>query len=167
MVDVELFVSSGAPRSAFVFVGTREDPWWTLDREVLARLGWVFDGNGAATVPGVADPTIPHPFDLGPTWTARLGPGRWVAGFRGGGGSAHGVVVHEMSLDDVDAACDPGPPLTSESPWRWVITDAEGGEHCGRAENPVLAALAVEDIALQLGAIAFVRTLSRRDAGSC
>ena len=82
LVDVELFVSTGAPRSAFTVRPTEPGPLpsFDVDVTVLLRHGWTLEVSGSRPPlgsDGYLEPP-PHPYDLGPRWT---GGNCWRADF--------------------------------------------------------------------------------------
>lgn len=93
LVDVELFVSSGAPRTAFSerLTDVGSVPMFDLDLGVLRAAGWVIDGTGMRPPEGssasVSPP--PHPYALGPKW---IGENCWRADF---GHGLTGIVDHD------------------------------------------------------------------------
>lgn len=161
MVDVELLVDSGAPRSVFELVELGPGWSWRLDIDALRRLGWKIDEHGMA--PPARDRDIRffsnHPYDMGPAWK---GGGRWSATFGVGDRTVHAVVEHEILIDGRDNI-DPGPPLASRSPWRWRIDGLTDSAQAGRAESPILAAAAVEMMLISEGTTIPDRTMTRRD----
>ena len=164
MVDVELFVGSGVPRHAFTMIapGPSEHwPRWQISNETLRGLGWTVE-RGSFQPPSSlgADLEAPHPYDLGSEW---VGGNSWRAVFTipGGGDTIEGFVDHEACGSE-RLVCDPGPELPSGSPWRWRVDGLHGGVRCGRAENPVRAAAAVEELVMKAGAAEFSRTRTRR-----
>ena len=159
--DVELFVSSGASRKAFVLVPPEATQTWPTFRvagDRLARDGWTF-GNGGWQPPSNAevDAGAAHPYDVGPAWE---GGNSWLAIFRllRGDVTIEAHVDHEWCLENFEAV----PDLPSGSPWCWRIAGLPTGFMCGRAENPVLAAVAVENILIYAGCDTFERTQTRR-----
>jgi hypothetical protein len=163
MVDVELLVAGGAPRNVFtpVFDASSNWPQWRMDVEALRRRGWrIGDHEMAPPDDGSDDPGAVHPYALGPVWS---GANSWPAKFtlEGSTGPVVARVDHELIVDP-DDDCDPGPPLPSASPWRWRIDGLPAGPRCGRADNPALAAAAVESVLLEAGCTPFQRTATRR-----
>jgi hypothetical protein len=156
LVDVELYVSSGAPRSAFTVRPTEPgiSPSFDMDVAVLQRHHWTVEASGPQPPGGLGGYLEPpsHPYALGPKWT---GGNCWRAKF---GDDASGIVDHnwcEQSHEPVDG----GPPLASGSPWRWTfITTTQ--RVTGRAESPLHAAIAVEALALEHGSPPFARSPS-------
>ena len=161
MVDVELFVSCGTPREAFVLVPPQPTEPWPRFRVVgdrLTRAGWTFGHSGwQPPFTAEADAGAAHPYDVGPAWE---GGNSWRAVFHllRGVVTIKGHVDHEWCLEGFEAV----PDLPSGSPWCWRIVGLPTGFRCGRAENPVLAAAAVEDILIDAGCHTFERTQTRR-----
>ena len=161
MVDVELFVSGGAPRDAFVLVPPEPTQTWPRFRvaaDRLTRAGWTF-GNGGWQPPYHAevDAGAAHPYDVGPAWE---GGNSWRAIFRLllGDVTIEAHIDHEWCLEDFEGM----PDLPSGSPWCWRIVRLPTAFRCGRAENPVRAAAAIEDILIDAGCDEFGRTQIRR-----
>ena len=71
-----------------------------------------------------------------------------------------GLVDHTWNSTHT-GACAPGPELASGSPWRWHVVGLERGDVCGRAETPVSAAFAAENVVVAAGAV-HKRTAIRR-----
>ena len=161
MVDVELFASSGAPRDAFVLVPPESSQTWPRFRvsgDRLTRAGWTF-GDVGWQPPSNAevDAGAAHPYDVGPAWEGG-NSGRAMFRLLRGDVMIEAHVDHEWSLEDFEAV----PDLPSGSPWCWRIAGLPTGFRCARAENPVLAAAAVEDILIDAGCHTFGRTRTRR-----
>ena len=151
LVDVELFVSSGAPRSAFTVRPTEPGPLpsFDVDVTVLLRHGWTLEVSGSRPPlgsDGYLEPP-PHPYDLGPKWT---GGNCWRADF---GNELSGIVDHDWCEQEHERL-DGGPPIASGSPWRWAFTSRTQSV-TGRAKSPLHAAAAVEALALEYGAAPF------------
>ena len=147
LVDVELFVSSGAPRSAFIVRPAEPGslPSFELDVAVLRQHGWTIEGSGSRP-PESADGYLvppPHPYVLGPRWVGGI---CWRAEF---GDEVTGIVDHDWCEQEHERV-DGGPPLASGSPWRWAFITRTLSV-TGRAENPLHAAAAVEALALDHG----------------
>jgi hypothetical protein len=160
IVDVELLVQDGAPRRAFTLEGTDPHPTWSLDLELLQQLGWEIGLTGSLSPPpGPVDPTVPHPFELGPMWA---GAGVWRSTFCVTGREVRCAVAHELLERFDDGSCDAGPSLDSGSPWQWRIDGLDDAPRCGRAENPLQAALHVEELLARSDADAFEATQARR-----
>ena len=165
-VDVELFVSSGVPRHAFSVIPA--DAWLAPDAPLfrlaiatLVSLGWAVDEEqGTFEEPDQheIDLSVPHPYDLGPTWS---GANLWRASFGTGSTEIVGLVDAEWA-EAHRGACDPGAELDSASPWRWHVLAGDGSSVCGRAETPVLAAFAAESALIEAGADILERTKRRR-----
>lgn len=151
LVDVDLFVSAGAPRAAFVRRPSDSGsiPTFDLDRAVLESAGWAIDDSSFR--PPARSSLLrppPHPYALGPTWT---GCHCWRADF---GGGATGIIDHDWCNEN-HPPIEGGPPLTSRSPWRWAFsTDSQRA--AGRAASPLHAAAFVEALASKSGVTAFV-----------
>jgi len=161
MVDVELFVSGGAPRDALVLVPAEPPRTWPrfwLQSEVLTHAGWRFRGGGWQP-PADAEAGVEavHPYSVGDAWR---GGNSWVAEFRllRGDLTVEAHVDHEWFLDGFETV----PSLPSGSPWCWRIVGLPTGYRCGRAENPVLAAAAVEAVLIDVGCRTFERTQTRK-----
>jgi hypothetical protein len=159
LVDVDMFVSSGAPRAAFQQLDHRR---WRMDVDMLRAAGWTIHASGSAVGLPIDDPrwlTHAHAWDLGPAWA---GGQTWTATF-----SLPDVAVAieawvqpEWSLPDPQAI---GRALPSRSPWCWRIHGLPAGRRAGRAELPIFAAAEVERIVLDAGAAPFERTRTQRD----
>ncbi len=99
MVDVELVVSGGAPRSVFHLLEHVPGhlPSWRLDVEELRDLGWSVDDHSISPPPSDDDgaPLLAnHLYALGSVWR---GANRWEAAFRLGAGiDVVAVVTHEL-----------------------------------------------------------------------
>jgi hypothetical protein len=166
LVDVELFVASGVPRSEFELLPRRASsptvPRFRIYDSSLRRLGWVSEGLNGPTLQPPPDAPVDvesaHPYDLGPSWE---GANCWHAAFSVDGGTVRAFVDHVWS-GSVRLDCDAGPALVSGSPWRWRIDGLPGGTDCGRAENPVLAAVAVEEVVMAASSWPFTRTATWR-----
>lgn len=150
LVDVELFVSSGAPRAAFVerVSDDRSVPMFNLDRLVLKEAGWAIDGSGPCP-PAVGSDLkpAPHPYALGPQWS---GVNCWRADF---GDEMMGTVDHDWCTEEHEPIVG-GVSLASGSPWRWAFS-FRNQNIAGRAESPLHAAGIVEALALCFGAAVF------------
>ena len=160
MVDVELLVVSGAPRTAFVLDDQAPGLSWRLDVDALRRRGWEIDEHSIVPPPGEDEKQFfsNHPYAMGPAWR---GGSRWTATFTVGDRTVNALVTHELLIDGIDNV-DPGPPLASGSPWRWRIDRLSDGAHAGRAESPILAAAAVEAMLIANGSTIPDRTMTRR-----
>ena len=156
LVDVELFVSSGAPRRAFT-VHPRT-AWWSptspafsVDDDALVQAGWQCDGLDGTLHPSRArepDPEVPHPYALGPAW---IGSNCWHAEFMVDDTIVSGFVDHRWAGTHL-GICELGDEMASDSPWRWHVVAPDGRAVCGRAETPVLAAFAAENALVASGA---------------
>ena len=93
--------------------------------------------------------------------TMSTGANYWRAEFRLKGSTVFGVVDHRWN-DPFRHECHLGTELASGSPWRWHIVGLDGGDRCGRAETPVLAAFAAEGITVAAGTTIATRTALRR-----
>ena len=124
----------------------------------LTRVGWIF-GHGGWQPPftAEADTGAAHPYDVGPAWEGG-NSFRAVFHLLRGVVTIEGHADHECCLEGFEAV----PDLPSGSPWYWRIVGLPTGFRCGRAENPVLAAAAVEDILIDAGCHTFERTQTRR-----
>jgi hypothetical protein len=151
LVDVELFVSSGAPRSAFTVRPTEpgSSPSFDLDVAVLQRHGWTIEASGPQPPEGSGGYLEPpsDPYVLGPKWT---GTNCWRANL---GDEMTGIVDHNWCEQEHERV-DDGPPLASGSPWRWAFITRRLSV-TGRAESPLHAAAAVEALALDHGSAPF------------
>ncbi len=157
LVDVELFVSSGAPRAAFTVRPTEVGaaPTFDLNRRLLEASGWDVDESALRPPEECSMYLIPppHPYALGPRWT---GVNCWRADF---GDEMVGIVDHDWCSEGHEHI-DGGPPVASGSPWRWAFF-TRTRQVAGRAESPLHAAAVVEAMALKDGSPAFVRSPSR------
>jgi hypothetical protein len=159
MVDVELFVSAGAPRAAFRQESTSDDSesFWSVDADMLQRAGWVLNDDGWQGPLRVGVVPQPHPYGLGPMWG---GSGAWRADFVVNGRTMSCAIDHEALSTHSRDECRPGPPLASASPWLWHIAD-EQTQVCGRSENPLEAATQVESLMRAAGADTFAPTSTK------
>ena len=166
LIDVELLVSSGVPRHAFTMIPVAAGlsptvPWFHLDEDALFGLGWRRDRLAGTMQPPSGDEQdleAPHPYALGPVWD---GASCWRAEFTVGGLTVVGLVDHRWATTH-SGACALGGELASGSPWRWHVLGLKSGAVCGRAETPVFAAFAAEDVLVASGASIRERTALSR-----
>jgi len=168
LVDVELFVSSGAPRWAFTVLpasawSSPTAPAFRADVDALLQAGWQRDDIDRTMQPSSdyePDLGAPHPYALGPAW---VGSNCWRAELMLDDLVVIGLVDHRWA-DTHSGTCTLGDELVSGSPWRWHAVALDGRAACGRAETPVLAASSAEDSLGAAGARIHKRTELRRAA---
>ncbi len=144
LIDVELLVSSGAPRSAFTLM-SEVDLLYRVSVEHLRQAGWTICERGSFEPPARQGPRPTHPFDLGPHWEGIV---TWRAAFATADGAiVRCVVCHERRLPEGTK----GKAEISEdlSPWIWIVDSSIGG----RSASPVAAAADAEAAAMSLGAV--------------
>lgn len=144
LVDVELFVRDGAPRSAFELVSEAYPFWYRVSAEELLKNGFAITEQGAWRSPPGPLSSLVHPFELGPGWE---GIANWTAEFgTEDGGSVHCVVSHELLLSQ--ELRDGVRPSATSSPWIWLVESRVRG----RSNSPVEAAADAESAAAAMGA---------------
>lgn len=140
LIDVELLVSSGAPRSAFQVVPESEEsgsPRFEVSSSILAARNRRLDESAEFVEDQPA-----HPYDLGPLWH---GNGCWTADFGvDDRGMTRSALVHHRWCP-VDHSPIRFPDFVEPQVyWRWAYISGSQAVY-GSADTPRAAADAAEN----------------------